>query len=367
MAKANKNKKRKMKSLVLLLFLTIVLLTTSTYAWFTANKTVVIDPIDVRVATSTGLQISTDASEWKTLISNTDITSPANWTSANGNKNQVPSELSPVSTTGAATGGYMNFFKGTVEGNAQGDLALYTEASSAEAYGTSGDFIAFDIFLKLDGASAQPVYLDNNSGVIVTATKADKGLQYAARYAFLYEGRVASTTETKETYQALLTSGSSSGIIIEPNYDGHKNWGYTQAALYNQAITNEDNSVDMTTRPETGNNALPYYGVKAALTQANMTVLPQTNPGGTNVSDTYFESPATLYKTNIPYSTGTGTKKFFIGNTLQTGAKLKLFDLQPGITKYRVYMWIEGQDVDCENSASGAELTYKLGLTLINE
>ena len=203
MAKANKNKKRKMKSLVLLLFLTIVLLTTSTYAWFTANKTVVIDPIDVRVATSTGLQISTDASEWKTLISNTDITSPANWTSQNGNLNQVPSELSPVSTTGAANNGFMKFFKGTVEGNAGGDLALYTEASAAEAYGTSGDFIAFDIFLKLDGASAQPVYLDNNSGVIVTATKADKGLQYAARYAFLYEGRVQSTTESKETYQAL--------------------------------------------------------------------------------------------------------------------------------------------------------------------
>ena len=27
-------------------------------------------------------------------------------------------------------------------------------------------------------------------------------------------------------------------------------------------------------------------------------------------------------------------------------------------------MWIEGQDVDCENSASGAYLTYKLGFTL---
>ena len=366
MAKANKNKKKRLKSLVLLLFLTLVLLTTSTYAWFTANKTVAIEPIDVRVATSTGLQISVDASEWKTLVSVADIKAPANWTSANGNKNQVPTELSPVSTTGGATSGYLNFYKGTVEGNTSGALALYTEKSADEAFGTSGDFIAFDIFLKLDGATQQAVYLDNNSGVTVTTDKADKGLQYAARYAFLYEGRVASTTESKETYQA-LTGGSNTATIIEPNYDGHKTWGYNQAAVYNQTITNEDSSVDMTTKPELNNNALSYYGVKGAIAQASMIVLPETNPGGTDVSATYFESPATLYKTNTAYSTGSTGKKSFIGNTLQTTPLLKLFDLQPGVSKFRVYMWIEGQDVDCENSASGAELTYKLGLTLNQE
>ena len=30
-------------------------------------------------------------------------------------------------------------------------------------------------------------------------------------------------------------------------------------------------------------------------------------------------------------------------------------------------MWVEGQDVDCENAASGAYLTYKIGLTLDDE
>ena len=30
-------------------------------------------------------------------------------------------------------------------------------------------------------------------------------------------------------------------------------------------------------------------------------------------------------------------------------------------------MWVEGQDIDCENAASGSFLTYKLGLTLDND
>ena len=74
--KERKERKKRLKSLILLLFLTIVLLTTSTYAWFTANRSVSIDPIDVYIAASSGLLISTDAADWKTIISNEDITSP---------------------------------------------------------------------------------------------------------------------------------------------------------------------------------------------------------------------------------------------------------------------------------------------------
>ena len=30
-------------------------------------------------------------------------------------------------------------------------------------------------------------------------------------------------------------------------------------------------------------------------------------------------------------------------------------------------MWVEGQDVDCENGASGANITYSLSITSENE
>ena len=69
-----KNNKKKILPLILLLLLTTIMLSTSTYAWFTANKTVTIESINVNVATSSGLQISTDAKNWKSVITNTDIT-----------------------------------------------------------------------------------------------------------------------------------------------------------------------------------------------------------------------------------------------------------------------------------------------------
>ena len=162
MVKQNKkDKKKKMKSLVLILFLTIVLLSTSTYAWFTANRSVSIDPIDVHIAASSGLQISVDASEWKTIISNDDIKTPGEYTSnTTYNLNQLPTELSPVSTTGDVTNGYLTFYKGTVAGDASGNMALTATATGAEQYRTTGDYIAFDVFLKVDDETAD-IYLEN--------------------------------------------------------------------------------------------------------------------------------------------------------------------------------------------------------------
>ena len=61
--KKNKKKQRKLSSLILLLFLTVVLLATSTYAWFTANRTVTVEGINVNVSASNGLLISSTAAD----------------------------------------------------------------------------------------------------------------------------------------------------------------------------------------------------------------------------------------------------------------------------------------------------------------
>ena len=43
----------------------------------------------------------------------------------------------------------------------------------------------------------------------------------------------------------------------------------------------------------------------------------------------------------------------------------ELFNLTPKtITKMKVYFWVEGQDVDCENNASGGDITLKLQFSL---
>ena len=48
---------------------------------------------------------------------------------------------------------------------------------------------------------------------------------------------------------------------------------------------------------------------------------------------------------------------------IPTTAYQSLMQLQPGITKVRIYMWVEGQDVDCENNASGGSLTFSLQIS----
>ena len=42
------------------------------------------------------------------------------------------------------------------------------------------------------------------------------------------------------------------------------------------------------------------------------------------------------------------------------GQQVTFDNLAAGVTKVRVYMWIEGQDVDCENMASGTNVNFNV-------
>ena len=68
-----KAKKTRLNNLIIVLLLSALLLLMSTYAWFTANRKVRVDTIDVNVTTSGGLQISADAITWKSVITKKDI------------------------------------------------------------------------------------------------------------------------------------------------------------------------------------------------------------------------------------------------------------------------------------------------------
>ena len=72
----SKNRKRKanLKSSILILLLMAILLTASTYAWFTANKTVRVSTLNVNVQAQNGLQISADGEKWKSVLDLADIT-----------------------------------------------------------------------------------------------------------------------------------------------------------------------------------------------------------------------------------------------------------------------------------------------------
>lgn len=323
-----KDEKRRKKILIAILAIlfTGIILSASTYAWFTANRTVRVDTININAVASNGIQISTDAVNWKPVVNATDIENATNNYSAAVNK--LPDDLNPVSTVGDidTNNGYMKMFLGNVD--AVGNSYVLTaqqevENSSTGVHDTNANFVVFDLFFKL--TTGAQVYLSPNSRVTVNGT--DKGLQNAARVAFINEGYVGTTAA--ETSAQPLHGGT--GIIIwEPNYTSHK-----QSGVDNARNTYGKSSFTSTSPDD------PYYGVKAAISSG--VALNSTD-------STYFSQVNPAIKTaenNAAYN--------------------NFFTLNAGVTKVRVYMWVEGQDVDCENNASGSGFDVVMAFSLDNE
>lgn len=317
-------KQRKLLLALLMLLLTFITLSTSTYGWFTANKTVTVSTINVNVAAANGLQISVDGLEWKSVITNEDIIGAVNtYPTA---KNQLPSSsenLAPVSSAGLVDdNGLMQMFLGEVGSDAYGNYNL-TATKSTEVNGTTGKFIAFDLFFQVQQETT--LYLTNNASITALAT-ANSGIQNAARVAFINEGNTPAGSD-KNTIQDLKTANATS-VIWEPNYDVHTDAAVAHALNTYGATTTKENAA-----------ILDYYGIKSEITTAV----------ALNETKDYFE------KVN-PAITTTAAG-------ISADAYESIFKIQAGISKIRIYMWIEGQDVDCENMASGGSVNFNLQIS----
>ncbi len=356
--KPKKRSKKKMLLLLVLLLLTAVMLVSSTYAWFTSNRTVTVEDINVNVAASGGIQISVDGSAWKSLITNDDLKG-AHTTYAAAT-NQLPNTLRPVSTAAKTldTNGYLSMWLGTVSSSEttanKGQYILSTEdvstvgdnsADPAVAnQGTNGNFVMFDVFIRLDSqeTEAQQLYLTNGSNVVVKSGSSDLGTQNSARVAFIKEGDITNGSSLGDI-QALKTNDASNVVVWEPNYDTHTSTGISNAYTYYNGGNNGSQHADAV-----AGNQLTYFGTIGAVTIAEDVLLSKAN--ATDNSEKFASIKPSL-ATAANWNTGTEYKQ--------------LISLSPNkITKVRIYFWIEGQDVDCENNASGGDITLKLQFSL---
>lgn len=328
------SKKVNLKSSLLILLLTAILLIASTYAWFTSNQTVSVEKLSVNVQAKNGLQISADGSNWKSIVQTSDLTG-AHEGLYKTSTNQIPSVLEPVSTAGNidTTTGFMQMYYATIESNKSGDYII-TANQSTEADGSTGKFVAYDLFLKVEKDT--DIQLTTNSGATY-ADKDSKGLENASRVAFVVEGNTT-ITDSLSNIQGLHAATTATTYIWEPNYDSHKPTAVTAAALtYGLATSDNDGK------------QLPYAGIKKDIAStADVKMIDLANAHATNYSD-YFSNVTPSYK----------TVKSFEENQ-------NIFSLKAGITKVRMYMWIEGQDVDCENNASGANINFNVEVTAPN-
>ncbi len=321
--------KRTRKGFLMLLMLasTAVLISTATYAWFTANRTVTVSPIQVNIEAQGGIQISTDGSTWRSIIHNEDITgADAIYGAA---VNQLPSILEPVSSgLNINASGRMEMFYGLVETNEYGDYIL-TATQDEESHGTEGRFVAFDLFFRVD--EIETLYLTANS-TIETPDATDTGIKNAARIAFVNLGNTAIGSDLAAIQD--LNEGTTADVYLwEPNFNSHTA----------PAVSHAWDTYGISITPDHA-EPIPYSGVIADIADTD-----DVEVGDATETDyeAFFADVTPDYATVEDFDTA-----------------VEMFELPEGISKIRFYMWVEGQDVDCENQASGGNVTFNVQITI---
>ena len=323
--KDNKRKRHLLIAFFTMLFVGVVF-SVSVYAWFTADKVVTIDMVDVHASTASGLTISKDAIDWKGSLTNEDLFDAyLTYPSAT---NQIPQDkgvIEPVSTVGRVIGGRLDMYYGFISASDEGELVLKaSKTQEEENTTTTGKFVVFDAFLKTNLTTT--IYLGKESSVIVKNGTVATGTENAIRVAFVKEGNVSSATDVSGAQR--LMEGNEA-IIWEPNNDAHNRHAIESAsALY---------GVNLAPNTVIGS----YYGVNSPIPEKVNVNITSTNPA-------YFS----LVTPNFASGTAGLTQNQSLG----------IFN--KGITKIRIYLWLEGQDYDCEDNSSGGSISFNLNFTL---
>ena len=309
------------------MFLTSLYLSTATYSWFSTNRIVYISELNIKVQAQGSIEISTDAKEWNTSINQTDIIN-AKETYENS-INQLPLTMEPVSTGKNVTNGKLDMYYGYTENYGNDYILMASKEEEIDGSGedSDGKFMAFDLFLKTTNDTK--LYLANGSGATYEGTT--PGIQNSVRFAFLIEGNLPVTADYK-TIQKLNGATEKTTYIWEPNYDTHSDNGIKNAKEVYGINVNRNN-----------NNEILYDGLVANITKNDKILIADANNKN---------HPDLFKRVDVDYL----TKSDFDTN-------IEIFSLKAGITKVRIYIWIEGQDVDCENNSAVGDIEFNFQFT----
>ena len=406
MKKERKNKK-KIRNLIILCSFCAIILAVSTYAWFIGMKTVNVSSFDIDIATTEGLFLSMDGTSWSYKLD------AKNAQAYEGNVNTwAENGLIPMSTVGDMddTSSRLKLFeKGSLTTTKGGYRLLTSRVHNYETQNEKGNYIegdgyvAFDLFIKnLSGTeyytdneplNEEAIYLTTNSAVKVASTGQNgTGIENSVRVAFAQIGRVKGDTTDATNItgitcsnveaadgKAQVTGICRSAQIWEPNDTAHVqnaiNWYETSCLKRKSEGTNVTDAASYDTTLGDGaktncatfttTEAKPTYAISRALTIAdNVDVYDGAGYNSYENSTVDYATYAqaedkSQYKlVDFPYFTDTMKNK--------KGTERPTFmTLAPNsITKVRVYVFIEGQDVDNYDFASlGKKISINFGFT----
>lgn len=341
---------------VLMMFLTLMVCTLSTYAWFSANTAVTTTGIDVKVTASTGISISANALDFSKTTSMDEVIAFAK-DETFASTLQLPEEISPVSTVGIKGGNSFQFYNGllgeqnVVKLQASRETHDFLTTAGKENF-TNGEYIAFDVYLR----SSLDQTLKLNDATSITIRDGVEGgilanLQSALRIGFVNLGSTKNDNQAEATalnkvkdwriynpYPYLHHSSS-----LKSGYSGTDN---EDTVGYYAAADSTDNIV--------GYNSLGEVANEADVDKGFIKFLHNDVPSDPNTA-------------GILELMGPANSKYLQAQSADDILPTdNLIDINAGITKLRIYVWLEGNDIDCVDAISISDgLTINLGFEIV--
>jgi len=382
--KISEKHEKRLRNLVLITAMCSLIIVGSTYAWFIGMKTVNVSPFDVSIAATEGLSLSLNGVNWSESVvineSNYNDTSVVYTGNTNswGGKGLIP--MSSVGKVNSTSSRLTLYQKGSFTATPGGYRIMAGEIDNGGEKELDG-YVAFDLFVRnisgnayyenVDIKNEEAIYLTPESEVKVTATgnnEENSGIENSIRVAFAQIGRVKSdSTSSLITGITCKTEGGVSGIcdrtaqIWEPNDKKH--------------VKNAINWYDKSCQKRTGadlTSATSYSGACNTIVNGvgYPTYVISGNIDETDRVDVYDGSAYNGYTASISSSPTKGKLyefPFFTDSdkNLKGNQRPTFMNLAPNsITKVRVYVYLEGQDVDNYDFAQlGKRISVTFGFT----
>ena len=332
---SNEQKKRRRTIIFILAFFTAIFLIVATYAWLSTTLNVKVKLFKMNVQSDSGLFISLNGIDWsEEVIVSVDTTINDLYATYPNHTNQwAIGGLWPVSINNIKGPNYDKFdvyfgaLLKTKEFNANGSVKrlLNTLYIDEHAPNSRNDYLAFDVFFKNASGSPYPdhLFFDEGTGIFYDSDEPEDvreemdGLINSTRIGFIKIGWVPHKTDPK-IIQNIPCNNDCKSFIFEPYYNNHsllsintaKNYGITLVDgvhIPTYAVINEGVFLEHANgHPETG---IPLISTHFALQQT--------------INESDFQD--------------------------------WLFEIPNGIMKCRLYVWVEGQDIDSlETYSKGA-------------
>ena len=327
--------KRNFNLLLFVTFLSGVILITATYAWFYASLNVRVNFFNIKVTDEKGLFISLDGINFGSTveIDKDYLINGLSDVYPNNTSQWARFGLFPVSTVGIKSPMNDRFtmyqitkttqILDNISKRVQVDVGEMTE----EGVNNENSFIAFDIFLKNASGAPYPdnLYIDEGTSVVYDDTKynEDAGTINSLRIGFLRMSSVPHKTPIEEI-QSITCNNDCQSVIYEPNHLRHSEKSIERAEPYGVKLINGQ-----------------YNPTYAVYNEGRNLELANGQEGS------YFDLD---------------NEHFTLQNT-RTDFSNSLFEIPNGITKVRIYIWLEGQDMDgIDTQGDGAFVTVTLNL-----